>query len=617
MAGQLALTLLWRLVPLAFVALLAWETAPAAAASTDAQGSADFAADDAAREPALDLDPVQLSVVETDAVVKNLATGLYDAFGTKVSGGVHDTDWSWDPPAEVRVRYALTADGETIPPNWHAESASRASRWLHAWGPAREYTYVTRVDLSGYGPASARIEGLRIAADNWVRSLSVNGVAAFELSESEGLETGFFEMREFGTVAEGLFEDGLNTIEVAVVNGEWMGGPENPVGLRLEGVVRADLLDPGLVGSPPSFEGLGDLPGGDFASQVTALSADGLVAVGSSSTEIVAGEPPGPFGFREAFAWASGSGMTGLGCMRDPGAFPWPDACSLATGVSADGGIVIGSYYDGPTGIGPCGNQWGGFEWTEADEMSDLGLGSFIGFLLTGVSADARVVGGERGYRPSVSSCAPVAFPTPYVSVAGQVFEGLSAIPRAYSADGTTVVGDGLLFTEEDGELAGIAGVDVLSADGRIQAGIASGLGFVRTASGAELPLPPLDGDTESAPTVLSAEGGTAFGWSGDSEVREAVRWTGNGEVARVRDLLETQYEFDLTGWTLHDVRGLSNDGRTLTGNGTNPDGDLEAWIARLDAPIVGPGPGAAAGGGAVLLSLAAIARGSRAARRR
>jgi hypothetical protein len=44
-------------------------------------------------------------------------------------------------------------------------------------------------------------------------------------------------------------------------------------------------------------------------------------------------------------------------------------------------------------------------------------------------------------------------------------------------------------------------------------------------------------------------------------------------------------------GWHLFDVVGISNDGRTVAGNGTNPDGNAEAWIVRLDHPIGAPEP--------------------------
>ena len=72
--------------------------------------------------------------------------------------------------------------------------------------------------------------------------------------------------------------------------------------------------------------GLGDLPGGDFFSEARAVSADGTVVAGFSSTAL---------GF-EAFRWTSGGGMVGLGDL--PGGI----FSSRALGVSADGTRVLG-----------------------------------------------------------------------------------------------------------------------------------------------------------------------------------------------------------------------------------------------------------------------------------
>jgi hypothetical protein len=38
----------------------------------------------------------------------------------------------------------------------------------------------------------------------------------------------------------------------------------------------------------------------------------------------------------------------------------------------------------------------------------------------------------------------------------------------------------------------------------------------------------------------------------------------------------------DLSGWNLHNARGVSADGFTIVGDGINPSGQLEAWVANL-----------------------------------
>ncbi|MGK7929644.1 MAG: hypothetical protein AB4290_31120 [Spirulina sp.] len=39
----------------------------------------------------------------------------------------------------------------------------------------------------------------------------------------------------------------------------------------------------------------------------------------------------------------------------------------------------------------------------------------------------------------------------------------------------------------------------------------------------------------------------------------------------------------DLTGWQLQVATAISSDGLSVVGDGVNPDGDREAWLARLD----------------------------------
>ena len=47
-----------------------------------------------------------------------------------------------------------------------------------------------------------------------------------------------------------------------------------------------------------------------------------------------------------------------------------------------------------------------------------------------------------------------------------------------------------------------------------------------------------------------------------------------------------------MTGWELTDATGISADGRTIVGIGRNPGGDVEGWIADLDAPDDPGAPG-------------------------
>jgi probable HAF family extracellular repeat protein len=93
------------------------------------------------------------------------------------------------------------------------------------------------------------------------------------------------------------------------------------------GAVLWILLIPLTGASGTTFTGLGDLPGGKFQSDATAVSADGTVAVGRSAS--AAGD--------EGFRWKSGdNSMVGLGDL------PGGHYASTATGVSSDGNVWWG-----------------------------------------------------------------------------------------------------------------------------------------------------------------------------------------------------------------------------------------------------------------------------------
>ncbi|MBK7405444.1 MAG: hypothetical protein IPJ41_12630 [Phycisphaerales bacterium] len=51
--------------------------------------------------------------------------------------------------------------------------------------------------------------------------------------------------------------------------------------------------------------------------------------------------------------------------------------------------------------------------------------------------------------------------------------------------------------------------------------------------------------------------------------------------------MLESDYGLsaELAGWALNSANGVSSDGRTIVGVGTNPDGNQEAFYVRLPGP--------------------------------
>lgn len=92
-----------------------------------------------------------------------------------------------------------------------------------------------------------------------------------------------------------------------------------------------------------AMEGLGDLPGGIYASVARALSGDGEVVVGASDS----------FDGEEAFVWDEENGMRAVhDILREAGVLEVEGWRLLsATGVSADGTVVAG------IGLDPTRNQ--------------------------------------------------------------------------------------------------------------------------------------------------------------------------------------------------------------------------------------------------------------------
>ncbi|NCR92026.1 MAG: hypothetical protein GPJ14_25065 [Microcystis aeruginosa G11-01] len=91
-------------------------------------------------------------------------------------------------------------------------------------------------------------------------------------------------------------------------------------------------------------------------------------------------------------------------------------------------------------------------------------------------------------------------------------------------------------------------------------------------------------GSVDTYASGVSDDGSVVIGFGSSANGYEAFRWTTSGGIRSLKDVLTTDFGLNLTGWQLSRAQGISADGLTIVGYGTNPNGQYEGWIARLNA---------------------------------
>jgi probable HAF family extracellular repeat protein len=267
----------------------------------------------------------------------------------------------------------------------------------------------------------------------------------------------------------------------------------------------------------------------------TDSSADATIWAGSSGDQIQPGTG------QEAFRYTAEAGAVGLGFLPGggPGSPGFLAGYSGATGISADGGVVVGysasaNSLDQPWQGGPLQNDaFSGYEafvWTESTGVIGLGdlPGGYFDSQANAVSADGRVVVGS-----------------------GATAQGSEAF-RWSSESG--MVGLGFLKTDAPGSWALAA-----SRDGSIIVGNS----IV---------------ERDSAPDPGHGLGPIVTDHFG------AFIWDPAHGMRNLQSVLESDYGLDLSGWQLTSAVDISDDGRVIAGNGINPQGQQEAWVVHLHA---------------------------------
>lgn len=345
-----------------------------------------------------------------------------------------------------------------------------------------------------------------------------------------------------------------------------------------------------------SFEGLGDLPGGAVESLAIGVSADGSTVVGRSQ---VAG------GF-EAFRWRNGS-MTGL---SDLAGGPFE---STAFGCNFDGSVIVGTARDALT---QRGVRWNGTTLVQLPQLPGLAGYSEC----RGISADGQVLCGFNsdglitGYT-AISGLRidnGVSTALPYPGAGGQLDAGCYSQPsedgsvlagrvrlgglnyQACRWNGTTLVLlPALLGAPGNAYSACLA----ISGDGTVQVGVSTsaaspnyGQGEAcRWEGGVVQSLGALPGASQRGAARSANRDGSVVVGTAQSNALTMVAfiWDEVHGMRELKSVLEDEFGFDLTGWTLNDATAITPDGHVIVGWGVNPSGNTEGWIARLACGVV------------------------------
>ena len=81
---------------------------------------------------------------------------------------------------------------------------------------------------------------------------------------------------------------------------------------------------------------------------------------------------------------------------------------------------------------------------------------------------------------------------------------------------------------------------------------------------------------------MISADGKSILMNTGEGPNRFPVICHGTGGGEALEAHLKYRYGIEITGWSLGAATGISPDGKTIIGQGTNPGGNQEAWIISL-----------------------------------
>lgn len=343
--------------------------------------------------------------------------------------------------------------------------------------------------------------------------------------------------------------------------------------------------------TPPCFQGLGDLPGAETSSYANAVSADGSTVVGQSSS--ASSVDDGVFEY-EPFRWRIDTGMVGLGDL------PGNEFGGEALGVSGDGSMVVGRSRSANSS--ESDNQEA-FLWTLPGGMAALGdrpNGPFKsaacaisddGTIVTGWSSgdeDNRLSYWTNGAGwISVDSSSPLPSSGEGISPNGLWHVGSRhhgggtyEACRWSQSTGFELLGQPLGTTNYS-DVQGVSNQGEIVGTYRIASGLVA---FRWSANGAVVALGDFaEGPFGSSSRAITADGEFIVGYGTTALGKEAALWDAALTMYRVADVLAQHGVQVPVGWLLTSAQDITVNGDVVTicGNGVNPLGYPDAWIAR------------------------------------
>jgi probable HAF family extracellular repeat protein len=323
------------------------------------------------------------------------------------------------------------------------------------------------------------------------------------------------------------------------------------------------------MGSTMQFHGLGWLGATNHDSDAAAVSGDGSVVVGVSQDDA---------GNAVAFRWTQADGMQPLGLL--PGGHH-----SQAYAVSANGNVIAG-----------YANNNVAFRWTSSSGLQSLGT----------------PLGGSGSFAQDMNSLGNVIVGYGTISASGLNeaqkwtitggWQGLGHLPGgAYQSIAWKINGAGTVIAGESGSAAGLRAVRWVNGQiqdlgpGRATGVDALGDTIVGTdfATGHAFRWTPTTGMTDlieppgnfSTPSDVSADGNIVVGYTtGATTSPDGFVWDAQHGMRSLESMLIAD-GVDVAGWQIRYIEGISFDGSTVVGQGINPAGDQEAFVATLPEP--------------------------------